>query len=389
MNEETANESAETRRPPGRGRDAEFVIVGAGPAGLSAAYFLKKNGYRNVTVIEKLGRVGGLCFTVTEDYTCFDLGANYVTPDYRETLRLADEFGVERYAERNVVVAEIDAKKPGYQARSPWDAARGETSVFTFLRACARYAWLRWKLRPVIDPPGHAGISSRTDLCVPFLDWLKANGLGCLERLFEMPISIMGYGYLHEIPAPYALKYLPTRTFIAMCIKAFPLTSWLPWPKRFNLGFQWLWECVARELNVWTNIDIKKIERSRDGCGIWYEHREQNLNTVRFETDDFKFDYLILTCPLSLDVMKAVDLELSDEERELFGQIVTDPYCMTSLKVTLPNLPTDYAMATIPLTPIRLHPGPSRSRLRTAGSSSSIRDSNPRICTTRRRLGRR
>ena len=97
-------ETAKSRRK--QGKDAEIVIVGAGPAGLSAAYYLKQNGYPNVTVIEKLGRVGGLCFTINEDYTCFDLGANYLTPDYRETLKLAAEYGLKTYAERNIVIGQ-------------------------------------------------------------------------------------------------------------------------------------------------------------------------------------------------------------------------------------------------------------------------------------------
>ena len=58
----------------GKKADSRIVIVGAGPAGLATAYYLKQNGYRNVTVLEKLGRVGGLCRTITEDYQSFDLG---------------------------------------------------------------------------------------------------------------------------------------------------------------------------------------------------------------------------------------------------------------------------------------------------------------------------
>jgi hypothetical protein len=341
---------AVTQRRPGR--DDEIVIVGAGPAGLSAAYFLKQHGYRNVTVMEKLSRVGGLCFTVTEDYTCFDLGANYLTPDYRETLRLAREFNIEMYAERNIVVAEIDPDRAGYKAVSPWAAARGATPTIRFILACLKYAWLRWRLGPIIDPPGHAGISRRPELCRPFLEWLHAHDLECLQAFFELPITVMGYGYIDEIPTPYALKYIGLRTFIAMCIKALPLTSWWPWPKRFCLGYQWLWQTVARELNVWLNIDIKAITRRDDGrCSIRYTHREQNLHDERSETDEFFFDHLILACPLSTDVL-ARFLTLSDEENALFCQIQTFAYCMTSLKVELPGLPSDYAMATIPLTRI-------------------------------------
>jgi len=345
----TPPEPAASRRR--KGKDAEIVIVGAGPAGLSAAYFLKRNGYNNVTVIEKLGRVGGLCFTVTEDYTCFDLGANYLTPDYRETLGLAAEYGLETYAERNFVIADFRENQPGYRQKSAWQTAKGTTPLFAFIWANLRYVWLRWRLGPIIDPPGHAGVSQHPELCVPFLEWIQRNRLGCLERLFEMPIAVMGYGYLKDIPTPYALKYLSLPTFVAMCIKAIPMTSWWPWPKRFILGYQWLWQNVARELNVWVNCEIKSIERSGERLVIDYVRTEQNLNIMRSESDRFEFDQLILACPLSTDVLGRF-LRLSDEETRLFSQVVTDPYCMISLKIRLPNLPPDFAMATIPLPPI-------------------------------------
>ena len=76
-----------------RGRSERVAVIGAGPAGLSTAYYLKQQGYRDVTVFEKLGRVGGLCRSVTEGYRSFDLGGNYVTPAYRETLELARHVG--------------------------------------------------------------------------------------------------------------------------------------------------------------------------------------------------------------------------------------------------------------------------------------------------------
>ena len=58
---------------------ARIAIIGAGPAGLSTAWFLGKQGFHDVTVLEKLGRVGGLCKSVTIDDLSYDLGANYLT----------------------------------------------------------------------------------------------------------------------------------------------------------------------------------------------------------------------------------------------------------------------------------------------------------------------
>ena len=58
---------------------SRIAIIGAGPAGLSAAWMLGKQGFHDVTVLEKLGRVGGLCKSLTIDGLSYDLGADYLT----------------------------------------------------------------------------------------------------------------------------------------------------------------------------------------------------------------------------------------------------------------------------------------------------------------------
>jgi cation diffusion facilitator CzcD-associated flavoprotein CzcO len=62
----------------GLDKNARIVIVGAGPAGLSTAWFLHKHGFDNVTVIERLGRIGGLCKSLTVDGMSYDLGAPFI-----------------------------------------------------------------------------------------------------------------------------------------------------------------------------------------------------------------------------------------------------------------------------------------------------------------------
>ncbi len=70
-------------------QESRILILGAGPGGLSAAHFLGKHGFKNVTVFVKLGRVGGMCRSVTEDNQSFDLGAVFISSAYREVLRMA------------------------------------------------------------------------------------------------------------------------------------------------------------------------------------------------------------------------------------------------------------------------------------------------------------
>lgn len=61
---------------------SSICIVGAGPGGLSMAHYLKKSGYKNITILEKQAEIGGKCLTKNFHGRSFDMGANYLTPDY-------------------------------------------------------------------------------------------------------------------------------------------------------------------------------------------------------------------------------------------------------------------------------------------------------------------
>ena len=72
------------------------VILGAGPAGLSAGYVLAKKGYQ-VTVIEKEKQVGGISKTVEEKGYRFDLGGHRFFTKINEVEQLWNEVLEEDY----------------------------------------------------------------------------------------------------------------------------------------------------------------------------------------------------------------------------------------------------------------------------------------------------
>lgn len=76
--------------------DPKIAIVGAGLAGLNAAYQLKKEGYR-ATIYEASNRVGGRMYTVHDavgDNTWVNLGAEYINSDHEDMIALAEELNV-------------------------------------------------------------------------------------------------------------------------------------------------------------------------------------------------------------------------------------------------------------------------------------------------------
>lgn len=337
------------------GKDPQIIIVGAGPAGLSAAYYLKKNGYRRVLVLEKLGRVGGLVYSITVDGRSFDLGANYVTPAYTETLKMAREVGAATYTEKPFVAMTLPPEGSSQPVTFQTifnalrvDAATGKTiPVLKFTLYILKFIWLRFRLRHIIDKPTMAGLEKHPELCVTFKEWLTANGLEPLVTLFELPITLMGYGHIKTTAAPYALKFMTVRTFVPMVLKETPIIGpWIPWPRRFVRGFQRMWERLSWNFDVRLNVDIKEITRKSDGIHVRFDEIEQELNRERLVEKTIVGDVLIIACPVSAT---AGFLDLSADERRVFrfedckqpdgtdklvpANVITSSYCMTTFHV--------------------------------------------------------
>lgn len=339
-------------------RSARIAVVGAGPGGLSAAWFLKANGYRNVTVLEKAGRIGGLCLSITENYQTYDIGANYVTMEYVETLKIARTVGAKLYFEAPYTGLQVP--RDGGPTRFTdilttvrTDEATGKVvPILRYMGLALKYLRLRLKLGRVIDPPTFARIAEDApELAVPFSQWLASHGLEPLSRLFEIPVTIMGYGHLNEIAAPYVLKYIGPRTFVPMLFFSVPVLRYLfPWPKRFVEGYARMWERVSWGLNVRLNVDIASITRTAGGVTIRFREDEQILARERTFPSEMAFDYVIMACPLSPAVTEKF-LDLGATEREVLARIKTNTYTMFTATVTGLELPTPIAVV-YPQTPV-------------------------------------
>ena len=297
------------------------------------AYYLKKQGYRNVTVLEKLGRVGGLCCSISYDSRSFDLGANYLTPAYKEVLKIAKEVGAELYTEgRGKAFYPFESTTDNPKYSSIITAVTQGTTFLKFGLAAIRFIWERFKVNQIVSTPGFNGISQRPELAQPFLDWLKQKNLGCLKTLFEIPLTAMGYGYLDEIPTIYALKYMTLETFLTLITYAADIN--IGWPKRFIDGFQRLWERVSWDINVRLNISIESIKRG-ERISVKFTEQEQFVNEIVTREQILEFDYLFLACPLTLDVTSKF-LDLSEKEKVFFQKIIINPFCLTTYLI--PNL---------------------------------------------------
>ncbi|MFN8167512.1 MAG: FAD-dependent oxidoreductase [Candidatus Nanopelagicales bacterium] len=328
---------------PPVGPTERICVIGAGPAGISTAYELARLGYEHVTVLERADRVGGLCLSAGFEGRAFDLGANYVTSSYREVRRLARRLDAPLYTETKGTFFVRD----GRRYRSILDEAKGTTGLFSFGWGCLRYLWKRWTLGRRLPEVGYAGVRHHPDLMKSFADWLRDNELEQISTLCSIPVTLMGYGRLGDVPAPYVITYLTPRTFLDLMIYG----SGLPrrWPKRFVDGFQRLFERMSWKLDVRLSTTVTRVERHADGVDVTYERPvgegwhgsslgpttgtgQQAHSPVVTE----RFDRLVLCCPLQ-DADSF--LALTDEERELVGRIRLNPFATTTYVAHDPALP--------------------------------------------------
>lgn len=312
--------------------DDRICVVGAGPAGITTAYELSRQGFTDVVVVEKAGRVGGLCLSVGYDGHAFDLGANYVTSAYRQIRKLARELGAPMYTETRAVF--FDPTWPG-RFRSIFSQARGDAGLLAFTWACLRYLVLRWRLGKTLPDVGYRGVSNNPALMRSFDQWLLDNRLESLRTLCAIPVTLMGYGRLSEVPAPYVLTYLNVRTFLDLMIYG----SGLPrrWPKRFVDGFQRLFERMSWHLDVRLDTRITQVIRTDSGVAVLLDSPVgEGWQAERVVVEE-TFRWIVLCCPLQ---EAPTFLDTTETEARLIDRIALNPFATSTYEINPgPDLP--------------------------------------------------
>jgi len=299
-------------------------IVGAGAAGLSAARFLEKKGYSRVTVLERNDYVGGMCYSEKIYGQATGMGAIVITPDYRITIGLAGEYGLD--LQPGPVNMLLD-RETGYQYRMK-NIIRGEKPLVLAFSVLRYYCYLL-KYRRSFRRPGLKKISR--ELTQAFHEWLAQKRLTSLENLFLIPITCFGYGYLDSVPAVYVLKYMNFRNFSTlMYLGLADVLNFRPrWTKRLINGLQSLMQAMAEDLSdVRTGITIRSVTRiPGDKDPVRIEYTTGNAKTAQ----TLACDFLILAIPQEMQNLGFMDL--SGEEKSLFGEVVHNNYYTIACEV--------------------------------------------------------
>lgn len=292
-------------------KDEKVAIIGAGAAGLTAAYYLNKSGYKNVVVFEKNNRVGGKVHSVKVEDRVYELGAVWFCREYRTILELAKELKVPFKTARDtdlIVKNKVSTYANYFLSKYS----------FTEIISTLRHFWIVNRKFPLWKKVGYDGLHS--DLFINFDDFAQKYRIKPIADVTSSFVTGCGYGYYAEVPALYPLKMtlMMVKGYLmsVLGLNSVPMSS-------FPSGWQSLWEKVAENVVVRLEHPVTSLERKDDG------KIRVGVTTSGKKLIDEVFDKVIITSPLH-----QVDrfMKVTKEERELFGKIKNYRYIVTIFK---------------------------------------------------------
>ncbi|KAJ5470949.1 hypothetical protein N7530_008306 [Penicillium desertorum] len=291
-----------------RDPDRPVCIVGAGPAGLSAAAELELKGYRTVT-FEKQSAVGGKCQAVYENSTFSPLGALIFTPPtYRESIKLLLKTG------------RVDLG----EALSPPQVMQ------LFMQEVRRYVdwWNKNFVLYNIAPGYPHGIPP--ELTVPAAEWLARNGYQTLQAAFVQSMVAYGYGDYRQVPIVYMLQYLtPSVLMTLLKVQQGSMIEIADFHRALQIFAD---RFIAGAIHLDTTIS--RIDRKGQSPIITYQ--TSNDSTPKTQS----CAALILAFPPTLSSLGNAGLDLSDEEREVFTPVGTHSFYSGAVRLSTPHTMT-------------------------------------------------
>ena len=286
--------------------------------------YLQKNGYKNYTILEREGEVGGKCHSPYWKGKRYETGAIMGCKYYYTVHEIEELCG---FTHDGPQLSRKYKRLDGTNY-DPYDPKKNITKIPKLLKMKNQMKTMAQLLETKYkgyDVNGHRGVSegrydgfectaaspavsgenpNLKDLALPFADFCKKNGVELTQDVWIGPFTSFGYGYFDEIPAAYVLKYLDFKTL--MDFVNIDLWTWKD-------GTQSIWEHLNDYLDhpALLNEDITKVERKDDK--VYVTHNGQTE----------EFDKLIITSPLQYFPDYA---DATEEEKELFAKIDYERY---------------------------------------------------------------
>jgi len=268
-------------------KSARVLVIGGGPAGLTAAYELAKNG-QEVIVIEKDSQVGGIAKTINYKGYLFDLGGHRFFTKYPEVQKIWQEVLPDDFLTRPRLSRIYYRGKFFYYPIKPFNALwnlgplTAISSVFSYFKA---------RLKPYPNPNS-------------FEEWVVNQFGRQLFEIFFKTYTEKVWGIpCQQISADWAAQRIQGLSLLTAVLNAFGLTGKqkvrtlideFQYPRR---GPGQFWEKMAESIESQGG----KVELRTKALEI--NLSDENKVTVKVETngqiEEIKGDALISTSPLS------------------------------------------------------------------------------------------
>ncbi len=284
----------------------KYIILGAGPAGLTFANRLKQSGETDFIVLEREAEAGGLCRSQDVDGSAFDIGGGHFLdvrrPKVNEFLfKFMPEEEWDLYnRDSRIVVGDNEVNHP--IEANIWQMTI-EDQV-EYLKSIAI-----------------AGCNLGTDIPQEFVDWIYWKLGSKVAEDYMIPYNQKMFSKELNQLGTYWLEKLPNVSFeetLLSCLnkKAYgtqPGHAQFYYPKKYGYGELWLRMAKAIEGNIEYNKAVKKID----------------FNTTTVTTADgveYKGDVIITTIPwMEFDEITGMPEDIKESIKELkFSSIQTE-----------------------------------------------------------------
>lgn len=255
----------------------KYLILGAGPAGLSFANKLVDKGETSFLVLEKEQEAGGLCRSLTVDNAPLDIGGGHFL-DTKDTEVDDYLFKFLDKNEWNLFYRDSRIQMNNYEINHPFEANIWQMPI----EQQAEY----------LESIAKAGCNNEVKMPEMFIDWIEWKLGKKIAYNYMIPYNQKMFGKDLDILGTYWMNKLPNVSFretIRSCLekKAYgtqPGHSVFLYPKKYGYGEVWL--RMAERLGE--KILYGKTVKSLDII---------NKKIICEDSNIFHADYIIVTIP--------------------------------------------------------------------------------------------
>lgn len=290
----------------------KYLILGAGPAGLTFANCLRLRGENSFLVLEKEEEAGGLCRSVMVDGSPFDIGGGHFLDVRRPKV---NEFLFRFMPENEWNLFERDSRIDvlGQTIGHPFEANIWQLDIENQIKILASVA--------------KAGCNNDKDMPEKFKDWIVWKLGDRIAEMYMLPYNQKMFSDELDELGTYWLEKLPNVSFedtLRSCLKrkAYgqqPGHASFYYPKQYGYGEVWLRMAKALSTKILYNIEVFELD-----C-------EKNVVTTK-NGERFAAEKIVTTIPWrSFGHIQGMPEDLTDSVKKLKSSAIETRYISNEL----------------------------------------------------------